>query len=175
MKKVIIASKNPVKIDAVKAGFSKMLPAEEFIFEGVSIPSDVDDQPMSSKETLTGAMNRVSNAKSEHSEADYWVGIEGGLEKIGAEMSVFAWVVIESSDTVGKSQTSTFYLPQKIVDLIEEGKELSEADDIVFGRQDSGQKNGMVGILTGDIVTRTDYYRESVLLALIPFKNSELY
>ena len=38
MKKVIIASKNPVKINAVKKGFKKMFPNENFDFNGVSVP-----------------------------------------------------------------------------------------------------------------------------------------
>ena len=60
-KKVIITSKNPVKINAVKEGFKKMFPKEEFVVEGVSIPSGVADQPMSNEETMLGAKNRVNN------------------------------------------------------------------------------------------------------------------
>ena len=41
-KKVIIASKNPVKINAVKIGFEKMFPLEKFEFKGVSVPSGSD-------------------------------------------------------------------------------------------------------------------------------------
>ena len=47
MKKVIIASKNPVKIQAVKNGFEKMFPNQEFEFIGISVPSNVADQPFS--------------------------------------------------------------------------------------------------------------------------------
>ncbi|MEA2092741.1 MAG: DUF84 family protein, partial [Patescibacteria group bacterium] len=55
------------------------------------------------------------------------------------------------------------------------GKELGEADDIVFQRNNSKQENGAVGILTGDVVDRTKCYTEAVILALIPFKNVNLY
>jgi non-canonical (house-cleaning) NTP pyrophosphatase len=34
---------------------------------------------------------------------------------------------------------------------------------------------GAVGILTGDVLTRTTYYEPAIILALIPFKNPELY
>ncbi|MBQ0741266.1 DUF84 family protein, partial [Aquimarina celericrescens] len=37
------------------------------------------------------------------------------------------------------------------------------------------QKSGAVGILTGDIIDRTAYYTEAGILALIPFKNADLY
>ena len=152
MKKVIIASKNPVKIQAVKNGFEKMFPTQEFEFVGVSVPSNVADQPFSN-----------------------YVGIESGIEHIENEMEAFAWVFIKSTDKYGKARTGTFFLPKQVVELIKEGKELGEADDIVFKRNNSKQENGAVGILTGDIIDRTKYYTEAVILAMIPFKNVDLY
>ena len=59
--------------------------------------------------------------------------------------------------------------------MIDQGKELGDANDIVFGGNNSKQKNGSVGILTGDIINRTDYYYTALVLALIPFKNPNLY
>jgi len=174
-KKVIIASKNPVKINAVKIGFEKMFPSEKFEFKGVSVPSGVKDQPATNQETMAGAINRANNAKLQHQQADFWVGIEGGIEKDKEEMGVFAWIVVKSNEISGKTRTSTFFLPKKIVELIDAGKELGEADDIVFGGTNSKQKNGAVGILTGNIIVRTSYYTEAVILALIPFKNPEIY
>ncbi len=173
--KVIIASKNPVKINAVKIGFEKMFPTKDFEFEGISVPSGVKDQPIDNQETMTGAVNRTNNAKTRLQDADYWVGIEGGIEKINDEMEAFAWIVIESKNMKGKARTGTFFLPKKIVELIDEGKELGEADDIVFGGTNSKQKNGAVGILTENIITRTSYYTEAIILALIPFRNFEIY
>ncbi len=175
MQKIIVASKNPVKINAVKIGFEKMFPDENFELEGVFVPSNVSDQPISDEETITGAMNRVENAKNEFQNADYWVGIEGGIKKTQDEMEVFAWIVIKSNNSTGKAKTGTFFLPKKIVELINNGKELGEADDIVFGHTNSKQKNGAVGILTGDIIDRTKYYTDAIILALIPFKNPEIY
>jgi inosine/xanthosine triphosphatase len=175
MKKVIIVSKNPVKINAVKIGFEKMFPDMEFQFESVSVPYGIADQPMNNQETMINAKNRAENAKNAINNADYWVGIEGGVEKSGTEMEAFAWVVIKSKNCEGKARTGTFFLPKKIVELIDAGKELGEADDIIFGRTNSKQKNGAVGILTGDIIDRTKYYTEAVILSLIPFKNKELY
>ncbi len=175
MKKVIIASKNPVKIQAVKNGFEKMFPNQEFEFIGISVHSDVADQPFSNNETFQGAKNRADNASNKVKDADFFVGIEGGIECIDDEVESFAWVVIKSADKYGKSKTGTFFLPEKIIKLIKEGKELGEADDIVFNRNNSKQENGAVGILTGDVTDRTKYYEEAIILALIPFRNVDLY
>lgn len=175
MKKVIITSKNPVKIQSAKDGFLKMFPNEIFEFIESSVPSNVSDQPFSDEETLLGATNRVSNAYGQIEDADFCIGIEGGVQLVGEELEAFAWVVIRSKDKIGRAKTGTFFLPKKVSDLVREGKELGEADDIVFARNNSKQQNGAVGILTGDVITRTKYYTEAVILSLIPFKNPELY
>jgi len=175
MKKIIIASENPVKIEATKNGFKKMFPDQDFDFTGVSVDSLVSDQPMTDSETYIGASNRVKSAIQNYPKADYYIGIEGGLERTKNEMHAFAWVVIKKGDTIGKSKTATFYLPRIIMELINQGKELGEADDIVFGLENSKQQNGAVGILTKNVLTRESYYTEAVILALIPFLNDKLY
>ena len=176
MKKVIVASTNPVKVEAAQIGFAKMFPNESFDVHGISAPSEVSEQPMSSNETLMGATNRAHNVSKLAPEADYWIGIEGGIEDVNEELEVFAWVVVKSKDgKIGKGRTGSFFLPEKVAELIKQGMELGEADDIVFGLTNSKQANGAVGILTGDVLTRTTYYEPAVILALIPFKNKTLY
>jgi len=172
---VVVASRNPVKINSTEIGFAKMFPERTFKIRGVSVPSGVPDQPMGDEQILEGAHNRAENV-SKLTPADYWVGIEGGLKKVNGEMEAFAWIVVKSKDgKIGKGKTGSFILPKKIVELIEQGKELGEADDIVFDQKNSKQANGAVGILTNDVLTRTNFYETAVVLALIPFKNPELY
>ena len=97
------------------------------------------------------------------------------LKKKGKEMQVFAWIFIQSKDMKGKARTATFDLPKKIIELIDSGMELGDADDIVFHRKNSKQKNGAVGILTKDLIDRERYYTHAIIMALIPFNNMELY
>ncbi len=190
MQTVIVASQNPVKIRAVQEGFTRMFPGEVFDFQGISVPSGVSAQPYSSAETLQGAYNRARNAQSQSPSADYWVGVEGGIEETAeaaslsaggsaisqaAGMIAFAWVVVLSARQIGQGRTGMFFLPPRIADLVRQGKELGEADDIVFGRANSKQENGAVGLLTGDVIDRTSYYVQAVILALIPFRNPALY
>ena len=176
MIKVIVASTNPVKIEAAQIGFNKMFPGEHFDVQSISAPSEVSAQPMSSDETLLGATNRMHNVAKLGTEADYWIGIEGGVEEVNEELEVFAWVVVKARDgKIGKSKTGSFFLPHKIAELVRQGVELGEADDIVFGRKNSKQANGAIGILTDDALTRTTYYEQAVIMALIPLKNEMLY
>lgn len=175
MKTIVLASNNPVKIEAALSGFRKMFPAEEFSLRSVSVPSGVRDQPLSSQETLQGALNRVQHAARLVQEADYWVGIEGGIEELNGAMAAFAWIVVNSASLAGKSRTGTFFLPTRIAELIRAGKELGEADDIVFQTSNSKRENGAIGLLTGDIIDRAQLYEHAVILALVPFKNAGLY
>ncbi len=84
-------------------------------------------------------------------------------------------VILSKEGKIGKGRTGSFFLPEKVVELIKQGKELGEADDIVFKRENSKQANGAVGILTNDQITRTTYYEPAIIFALIPFKNETLY
>jgi inosine/xanthosine triphosphatase len=174
MKRIVVASQNPVKLRATYAGFTRMFPDERFSVEGISVPSDVADQPMTDADTLQGALNRAKNAASAVPHADYWVGIEGGVGLDGDEMQVFAWIVVLAHGLTGKAKTGTFYLPQEVVRLVRQGRELGDADDLVFGRSNSKQQNGSIGILTGDVIDRADYYEPAVIMALVPFKNPHL-
>lgn len=175
MRKVIVASTNPVKIKSTQEGFKKVFPNEDFIFEGKSVKSGVSDQPTSDVETLTGATMRAQNARNEFPDADFWVGLEGGIEDEKGEMGSFAWIVVASKEKIGKGRTGEFILPHKVSELIRGGMELGDADDKVFGGTNTKQKNGSIGILTKDILTRATFYESAVVIALIPFMHPELY
>lgn len=170
---VVIASQNPVKISATEEGFHAMYPETKFRFQGVSVASDVSEQPLSREETMQGALNRARNALKTLPDADYAVGIEGGLEEIDGRFEVFAWVVVLYKEAIGRAQTGIFYLPEEVALLIRDGQELGHADDIVFGQRNSKQNNGSIGLLTDNALTRTSYYIPAVIMALIPFKKPQ--
>lgn len=171
---VVVASTNPVKVQAARMGFAHAFDTDDLNVSGVAVGSGVSDQPIGDAETLTGALERARRARETEPDADYWVGMEGGVEDEDGVMSVFAWMVVMDAQRVGRGRTAAFVLPDEVARLVREGKELGDADDIVFGHSNSKQKNGSVGLLTGDRVTRTDFYAPAVLLALIPFMNPNL-
>ncbi|HUF38319.1 MAG TPA: inosine/xanthosine triphosphatase [Anaerolineales bacterium] len=175
MKPIIVASSNPVKINAVQAGFDRVFGAGTHRAEGRVTPSGVSAQPMTDTETLAGARNRAVAAKEAHPDADFWAGVEGGVEDGSDGMLVFAWIVVLGDDLAGEARTGAFLLPPEVARLVREGVELGEADDIVFGRTNSKQEDGAVGILTGGLIDREGYYEQAVVLALIPFMNTKLY
>ena len=176
MKKVVVGSKNPVKLEATKEAFGIIFPDDEFEFIACSAESGVSDQPFGSDETKLGATNRSDNCKIAFPEADYFVGLEGGLEEVGNEHWVFAWMCIQNKGGIyGFGRVGSFLLPYKVSELIRDGKELSDASDIVFNEVNSGYKGGTISTVTNGYMTRKDYYKEAIVYALIPFANPDLY
>lgn len=173
--KVLITSENPVKIFAVRVAFEKVFAGETIEFKGQKFPSNVSDQPKSDSETKTGAINRAKNAMKVFSDFDYFVGLEGGIEDLENEMRVFGWVAILSKVNLGTCRTVSYELPTAVAKLVRSGKELGEADDIVFGRTNSKQKMGAAGLLTKGVVNRSDIFETATTLALIPHINSKLF
>lgn len=173
MKNVVVASSNPVKIQAVFEAFQEVFPQEEIICDSVNVPSGVSDQPSSNAETLEGALTRAHRAKDKFPNADYWVGVEGGVHEEFGNMTSFAWICIKSPNGMGKARSGTFMLPEPIAELIRQGKELGEADDIIFKQRNSKQSAGAVGLLTKGLIDRTALYKHAIILALIPFIQPE--
>lgn len=171
MKNVIVASLNPAKIKAVESAFTATFENEEFTFTGVSVPSEVPDQPMSDIETLSGARNRVRNARQQLPDNDFYVGLEAGFEN----GSTFAWMVIESENQKGESRSASLPLPEKIQQQLQQGNELGDVMDEFFNTSNIKQKGGAISIFTNGILTRSSVYHQALILALTPFCHPDLF
>jgi len=108
MKKVVIASLNPVKAEAVLNGFRRLFPDEVFQIDTCSVSSGVSEQPMSDLAARQGAVNRAQNAMRTLPVSDYWVGIEGGCDYLGSDMVAFAWITIRSTEKMSSARTALF-------------------------------------------------------------------
>ncbi|PJA02434.1 inosine/xanthosine triphosphatase [bacterium (Candidatus Gribaldobacteria) CG_4_9_14_3_um_filter_36_15] len=173
MVKIIVGSKNPVKINSVKRVFSKYF--DNLEVRGEKVDSKVSYQPKSEKETIQGAKNRAEYIFKKY-KPDFALGIEGGLGYLNSKLYTFAWVCIESKEgKIGLGRTASFPLPQKMEKLINDGKELGEADDIIFRMKNTKQKMGAIGLLSKEVLDRTKLYEQGVICALLPFINKELY
>ncbi|EIV8505742.1 inosine/xanthosine triphosphatase [Vibrio parahaemolyticus] len=167
--KVVIASLNPAKINAVKSAFQRAFPQQVFEFVGISVPSEVADQPMTNEETHRGALNRVKNAKLEMPTADFYVGLEAGIEG----NVTFAWMVIESDTHRGESRSASLMLPPEVLAQLADANELGDVMDKVFGTENIKQKGGAISLLTQNQLTRSSVYHQALILALIPFTNPD--
>jgi inosine/xanthosine triphosphatase len=170
--RIIVGSRNPVKISACRAAFERVFEDCRTEILAVSVPSGVSEQPVSDQETRSGAQTRARNARLSHPDADYWVGLEGGLEWIDGDPLASAWmVVIDRGGRLGQARTPTLPLPPAVKHLLLQGLELGEANDRVFATAHSKQAGGAYGLLTQNRMTRESVYTEALTLALLPFSH----
>lgn len=175
--KVVIGSISPVKKEAVERAFNMLFPATEFVFECVKANSGISDQPMSNDEIRTGALGRIKHSKELVSGADFYVGLEGGVEEMYGDLYNYGWVAIESKNNKqGYGRTFSFALPHAIRNLIiHEGLEQSHATDKVLSKSGTKTGTGTIGPLTNNSLTYTDWYTPAVIGALVPFLREDLY
>ncbi|CNJ75817.1 inosine/xanthosine triphosphatase [Yersinia aldovae] len=167
---VVAATTNPAKIQAIGLSFDDVYGVGQYRIEGVNVDSGVPLQPLGSTETRTGARQRVANARQVRPEADFWVGIEAGIE----DNMTFAWIVIEHLQNRGESRSASLMLPDIILQGIHQGRELGDEMAVLTGIENVKQKGGAIGIFTDGKLTRTRVYHQALLLALVPFHN-EIY
>ncbi|MFS8636871.1 MAG: inosine/xanthosine triphosphatase [Gemmatimonadota bacterium] len=175
VQRIVVASRNPAKLRAALGAFQRVFPDRRFDVEGVSVPSGVGHQPMSDEETLLGARNRAEGARRLAPDADFWVGMEGGVEEHPAGLASFAWIVVLSRSQIGQGRSGVFFLPEPVARLVRSGVELGDANDRVFATQGSKLEAGAIGLLTRGALDRVELYEHATVLALVPFVHPELY
>lgn len=172
--KVVVGSKNPVKIEAVARAFQQYWPDCEVA--GITVVSGVSEQPMSEEETIKGAKARACAVLQQEVEADFGVGLEGGVTKLISNDKLFecAWVaIIDRKGSEGIGGGLYFELPPKVAKRIKEGGELGPVMDEFTGTQNVKQNSGAIGIFTKGKLDRTSAYVQLVLSAMIKFVSPE--
>lgn len=172
--KVIVGSTNPVKVESARQAFAEALFSSVEVI-GVNVPSNVPDQPMSDQETLLGARNRSHAARERYPEADFWVGIEGGVAERDGQVESFGWVYVLSPQRHSSARSATFPLPPVVASRLRAGEELGPIVDHLFDEHNSKQKGGAVGLLSRTLVSREALYFQPMVLALIPFMQEKLF
>lgn len=170
--RVAVGSMNPVKISAVEEVFSKVFGSVEVI--PIPVDSGVSEQPIGF-DTPMGAENRAKRAL-EAAGADYGVGIEGGLIELGGRWYNLGFIVIvDSTGFMGMGTSGWFELPPSFLERLKKGEELAEIVDGFLGVEGVGRREGAVGFLTGNRVTRRALYIHGLYLAIIPLLNRKIW
>ncbi len=171
---IAVGSKNPTKIRPVRKIFKKYF--EDIIINSYEVSSGVSDQPLSENETYEGALNRAKEVLKLDLDADYGVGIEGGIIKSSFgtnEKSIV--VIIDRKGNIGVGVSAALFLPKKVTAHIDRGKNLTQAIESVFGTRDVGRGIGAYGVFTNGIVTRATGMEHAVAFALSRFLHKDLF
>lgn len=176
--KIAVGSTNPVKVAAVKDALADLIPDLEV--QGFEVSSGVADQPFSEEETRQGTLNRaqralnlaMSSGLNSSSDFDLGVGLEGGVAEQVDGLYSTVWVCLVSAD--GRQQfvnSNRFILPDQIANSIRAGQEMGAVMDNFTGRTNLKHQEGMIGILTGGIITRKQAYAQMIKMAYGLWKN----
>ena len=175
MRKVLVhvGSENPVKVSAVENIFSELF--RHVHVSGMKAKVDVPLQPKE-KEVISGAIQRAEAAMS--GDCDFAVGIEAGLiwnEIAEKYFDVQYCAVLDKAKRLTLGHGSGFYYPDKIIDIVNQGKTIGQSMKDLFGLKNIGREKGAIGFLSKDLLTRTKLSEQAVLMALIPRIRRELY
>ncbi len=171
--KIAAGTGNPAKIEGAKRAFEKFFHDVEIVPR--EVVSCVSDQPFGA-EIIEGAVNRAKNAYSE--EFDFSVGIEAGLFELPFTLTGYidfqvACVYDGERYTIGFGPG--FEYPPRVVREVLSGKEVGDVMEILTGIKSLGKKQGAIGFLTKNAVTRSMLSEIAVTMALIPWLNREMY
>lgn len=170
---VMVASLNPVKINAAKEAFSAVF-QKQIKITAVDVDSGVPDQPMNYEQTHLGAKNRVAKAMLGN-KADFYIAFEGGVDMFADGPKTFGIICISHGQTTVFGQSATLPLPMQVYAKLLQGDELGSAMDALFNTVNIKQKGGAIGQLADGLETRLSIYKSATILALSRFKHSALY
>ncbi len=164
---IAVGSTNKIKIEATRRAFSKFYKDIEVI--GVNADSGVPSQPIN-EQVFHGSFNRAKNALKLVQDADFGVGIEGGVIKLFERYYCMGFIVILSkSGEISTGFSGWFECPSRILPRLLSGEELGLIMDDISGRKNVKYEEGAIGILTKGVVSRTDLYEHGIIMALTKF------
>lgn len=172
--RVLVGSRNPVKIGAVRHAIAPLFPGRLIECEGIDAPSGVPDQPMTAAQTREGAVNRMEYCRRQ-GEADFYVALEGGVDAFEDGPATFGYVAIADARHVSIGCSALLPLPPAVYEALLDGEELGHVMDRLFGTVNIKQQGGAIGLVTNGHATREGAYTQAMVLAMAPFLHPALY
>lgn len=173
---ISVGSTNPAKISAAKIGFKKVFPEERIRVLGANVKSKVSHQPMSDSESIKGAISRAKSALKSVPGADYGVGMEGGVHKIGKHWFESGWIaIINKEGRVGLGTSARWQMSQKVMNSLNGKNELAHVFEELARVEDAKDVAGVMGLVTKNNLPRDIAYSHGVIFALAPFYSDPIY
>ncbi|MCM3125561.1 MULTISPECIES: DUF84 family protein [unclassified Mesobacillus] len=152
--KVAVGSKNPAKINAVKAAFQ----GTDYEIVSIDAESGVSDQPMSDEETIRGAVNRAIEA-AEKGEAGIGIGLEGGVQQTPYGLMLCNWgaLAVKGMEPI-IAGGARIPLPDEVAQQLLAGSELGPVMDDYAKKQNVRKNEGAIGIFTNGQIDRSEMF-----------------
>ncbi|GEN88002.1 DUF84 family protein [Oceanobacillus sp. FSL W8-0428] len=155
---VIIGSKNPTKVEAVRNVFSN------FEVNSLEVPSNVSVQPFSDEETRIGAINRAKGCISGEA-GSIGIGLEGGVMYVDDTLFLCNWGALATADgELFTASGARIALPKEFEKELKTAGELSVVMDAYTKKENVRSHEGAIGIFTNNLVSREDMFTHVVQL-----------
>ena len=173
-----VGSKNSVKVEAAQEVFSEYFPNSNVKVNSREANSGISKQPRDLRHIAAGSMSRARNS---FDSCDYSVGLESGIAEFPYSESGFQDICVCSifdGKIYYQGVSGGFEVPRGLIKLIlNKRMDLSEAtreagftDEIKIGA-----KNGIIGLLTNDKITRKIQVKQSIEMAMPRLMNPRFY
>jgi len=171
--RVGVGSTNPSKVESVRQAFQK-LGYTDIELMSINVPSGVSEQPFSDEETIQGAMNRANAVMKSIPDLDFAVGLEGGVVETSVmeKTSIFLtnWgAVVDSKGNIGIGAGHRVQMPSMMAQELRKGRELGDVVDEWSQGSDIHKKQGAIGVLTNNLITRSDMFSDVIICAFARF------
>jgi len=164
---VTVATRNPVKVEAVRAAFARFCPEADLRVEGIPIEHDTPEQPTGA-EIEAGAIVRAKAAVA-HGNTDLGVGIEAGLLQLPNSERWLSVQLCAIADTAGRVSVGLgpgYELPDEICEAVLAGEPLRAAFTRILDVEDVDRLGAVYPISCGR-VDRRMLAEQATLMALI--------
>jgi len=185
---IAVGSTRRPKLQAVReaaASFvSGLSPNARVEIQGYEVESGVSHTPVSREELMQGARQRAETLRKilndASATADYYVGLEGGLNVISdaGQRRVFleSWAYVSNGVRGHFGCSGSIEIPEALAEeVLNRGVELAVAIDRFAGADGIRDGQGAWGVLTGNLISRQESFRLAVLTAFAPFYNAKMY
>jgi inosine/xanthosine triphosphatase len=156
MVQIVVASRNPVKVAAVRTVASALF-GETAVVKPADAPAGRAAQPLSDEEAVNAARERALHAVAG---GDFGVGVEGGVMRVGELLFGCNWAVVAGPGGAAAACSARYPLPRELWDELAVGRELSELIEPGIGARE-----GAVALVSGGAITRRHLAEEALRLA----------
>lgn len=176
--KVIITSKNPVKIEATRDSFSQFY--DNILFLEIDTENGgLASQPIGEEETFNSSQRRVEYGRRLKPNSNFYVGIEAGvlINSTSNNARIVVYSSVGDNKVIETVRGCEIPIPAQWYDELVQHhhNELGDLMSNISGIQNIKQKQGAVGFLTRNVTKRYDILKQSITMALIPFLNPSLF
>jgi inosine/xanthosine triphosphatase len=185
---VALGSARAAKIMAVRAACARVAavaPAwKDAEIVARAVESGVPAMPLTDMQLMRGARERAERAGELLSRggqrADLCVGLEGGFHSITYDgrrhTFLRGWAYATDGARSSFGAAPSVEVPAEIVRRVEgQNRELGAVVDEISGERDVRSRQGAWGLLSRDLLTRSQSFEAALVAAFAPFYNARLY